>query len=172
MKNAKGLIIAFAVAAVALAAGFVAWTSTPGGAADSSADVIFLSTDEGKTYFSGPAAEPPPVTVNGKSAMQAFVFRGAADSQPFVGYLLRYTDRGKEIAKKMKTQSADTPHAAMPSMELMNEIQIKRPADKTWVKQSDIASASTIMAVRSKADPSKPAELVSPLPGIGSQITN
>jgi hypothetical protein len=116
----------------------------------------FFSRDDGKTWYSGSAEILPTADDGSNPAYIATVFTCNGGKQ-FVGYLLRYTVAGKKMAL-----DADKVPQRMPSRNpmLLTEIEVKRPNETTWVKESDPA-AGAIMTVRCP-DNGRFAELVAP----------
>lgn len=121
---------------------------------------IFLSTDDGKTYFVAPGDPLPPVIRDGKSAVRAYVFR--CGDQPFVGYLERYSDRAKQLMREMWTEQQANGGPPSINTELLSGIEVKRPGETTWVTHADLTRASAIMDVRCPDDPERRAAIVQP----------
>jgi hypothetical protein len=149
-------------AAVVLAAGcyiFAQWgdwqpTSAPPVQA-------FVSFDDGKTFEVAPADELPPFERDGKTALRAYVFACDGGKTKFVGYLERYSERGKELMREMRKQQASNGRPSLPS-QLLEGMEIKRPGETEWVKQSDVSRAAKIMDVRCPNLPSQQAEMIFP----------
>lgn len=122
----------------------------------------FFTIDDGKTTFVASADKMPPFDQDGQTAIRAIVFSCDAGKTRFIGYVQRLTPLGKEkmTAIREKQKKAKTFPSFDP--ELSANIEIKRPGDKLWVKQSNIEQARKIMNVRCPQDPSVSAEPVQP----------
>ena len=121
---------------------------------------LFVTVDEGKTFFPAPAEQLPPFQHEGKTALRAYVFTCGGKS--FVGYLERYSDRAKQLMlESWKSQQATGRPPSMNS-EMLSGIEVKRPGDATWVRHSDLARAAEIMSVRCPDQHAKMAEMVLP----------
>jgi hypothetical protein len=120
---------------------------------------IFLTVGVGKTHFSAPADQLPPVQVNNMTAYRAFVC--TSGNTKWVGYLERYTPEGKakEIADR---RLANTQANRIISPLQPDGIEVNRPADVAWIKLSDIRRSAGIMDVRCPTDPGKSAANVAP----------
>jgi hypothetical protein len=127
---------------------------------------IFITLDDGKTLVLHDADQLPPFEFQGKTAYQANVFTSDGKTR-FVGFLQRYTPQGKrmmeETRKKNQGSSSQNNSRAMPSFNaaLLDGIEIKRPGDKDWVKQSDTARANKILDVTCPNE-NRPADPVIP----------
>ena len=126
---------------------------------------IFISTDDGKTFQLHASDQLPPFEVQGKTAYQANVFTCDGKTR-FVGFLQRYTPQGKRIMEDTrKKNQAVSQHnnRAMPTFNaaLLDGIEIKKPGDKEWVKQSDRARANKILDVTCPNE-NRPADPVIP----------
>jgi hypothetical protein len=143
----------------------VAWAYLPG--RDTSPQAAergrsFITLDDGKTFTSSDSDESPPFTVDGKTAFRAYVYSCDGGKTKFVGYLERYTSKGKQMVKQIREQQRA--HAEPPQLMLqtLHEIEIKRPGDTRWVAQSDTGEAAKIIDVRCPNDPEQHAEQVEP----------
>jgi hypothetical protein len=121
---------------------------------------LFVTVDDGKTFFVAPAEQLPPFQHEGKTALRAYVF--TCGGAPFVGYLERYSDRAKALM--LEGWKAQRESGAPPSMnpEMLNGIEVKRPGETTWVRHSELARAAAIMNVRCPNQQDKAAEMVLP----------
>ena len=121
---------------------------------------LFVTVDDGKTYFAAPAEQLPPFQHEGKTALRAYVF--ACGGTPFVGYVERYSDRAKTLM--LEGWKAQQEKSGPPSMnpEMLNGIEVKRPGETTWIRHSDLARAAEIMNVRCPDQTDKKAEMVLP----------
>jgi hypothetical protein len=106
----------------------------------------FFSTDDGKTWFTADAAKLAPFTVDGKTAVRAYVFT-CADAKPFVGFLERYTAEGKKAQEALNMPGGKN---AMAMLDQATGLEIKKPGQPVWVKQSDRSKADPIMNITCK----------------------
>src|SRR5688572_12583041 len=106
----------------------------------------FFSVDDGKTWFTDDAAKLPPFTVDGKTAVRAYVFT-CADGKPFVGFLERYTAEGKKGQEALAMPGGKN---TMAMLDQATGLEIKKPGQTVWVKQSDRSKADPIMNVTCK----------------------
>lgn len=134
---AAGLAAGLIVIAVAFA-----YTSGAlgGGSGSSASDRAFFTTDEGKTWFEGPASSLPPFDQAGKTAVRAYVYE--CKGKRFVNHLERWTPEGKKLAQQAAAQPGVRPAPGTVVKE------IKRPGSDKWVSSSDIAKAGPILNVR------------------------
>jgi hypothetical protein len=119
----------------------------------------FYTDDDGTSYFKDTAGQVAPFKHDGRDAVVAFVFRGAR-GKPFVGYMEKYTDLGKQKKEEIK---ADKQHPQRLRMELypleQTEKLVKKPgAGNPWVNPAkDPALAAQIRQVSSPdGSPVKP----------------
>jgi hypothetical protein len=121
---------------------------------------MFISFDDGKTFVTDASEQLPPFTVDGKTAYKVNVFT-CGDKTRFVGYLERYTPAGKKMMAEQR-QKQQASHG-MPTFNaaLLEGIEIKRPGEKEWIKESDTARANKILDVICPKD-NTPAEPVIP----------
>ena len=111
----------------------------------------FYSDDDGATYFKDSISKVAPFKRDGRDAVVAFVFRGAK-GKPFVGFLEKYTDLGKQ---KKEEILADKEHPQRLRAELypleQTERLVKKPgAGNPWVSPAkDPAAAAQIRQVTS-----------------------
>lgn len=118
----RGIVAGVMVAIIATVL-FVQFRPAPAGK-------MFLTTDDGKTHFSHDYAVPP-VMVDGKEAVQAVVFTCGAGTQPFVGYMIRYTPEGKAKATANATTGPRPTGAGWPE-----GVEVKKPGEGDWVSTS------------------------------------
>ena len=121
---------------------------------------LFVTVDEGKTFFSAPAEKLPPFQHDGKTALRAYVF--TCGEKPFVGYLERYSERAKALMLEAWKAQRETPAPPSLNPEMLGGIEVKRPGDTKWVRHSDLARAAEIMSVRCPDQPDKKAEMILP----------
>ena len=106
----------------------------------------YFTINEGETYFAAKARDLPPMEIDGKEAVQAMMFKGA-DGKMFVGYLLKYSDKAKELlvgTVGANGQAAEDPPNLASLME--HETFIKSPGVGNWTRMDD-AGAAGILAV-------------------------
>jgi hypothetical protein len=117
----------------------------------------FFTTDDGKTFFTADANRLAPFDHDGKQAVEARVFTTDGGKTRFVGYLLRYTDQGKQMIEAMRGAGG----RPMINPALLQNVEVKRPGEPKWIRQSDPA-ANAIVIVTRPGDRSQPAEPVEP----------
>ena len=122
----------------------------------------FYSIDDGKSYFVEDSAKIAPFDHEGKQAVQAMVYTADGGKTRFVGYLMRFSERGKAKMNEMRTKIKE--NRGMPSLdpELQANTEVKKPGDKNWVKLSDIANSGKVMLVMVPNDPTRAADPVEP----------
>ena len=121
---------------------------------------LFVTVDEGKTFFPAPAEQLPPFQHEGKTALRAYIFTCSGKS--FVGYLERYSERAKVLMLESWKEQRETGRPPSMNPEMLNGIEVKRPGDTTWIRHSDLARASEIMNVRCPDQQEKMADMVLP----------
>ena len=128
----------------------------PGGEGGGTAGVTqyYFTVDEGQNYFPDDRAKIPPFDSNGKEAVRARVFKG--DGKTFVNHLERFTPDAKTQVEaitaakdKSSAPGGADPTAAGAIME--SGMEVKRPGDKNWVKQSD-PKYSEVVKVRCNSE--------------------
>ena len=122
----------------------------------------FFTVDDGKTTFVASADNMPPFDQDGQTAIRAIVFSCDAGKTRFIGYVQRLTPLGKEKMTAIRERQKKSKTFPSLDPELSANIEIKRPGDKLWVKQSNVEQARKIMNVRCPQDPSVSAEPVQP----------
>ncbi|MFI5378261.1 MAG: hypothetical protein ACHRHE_03050 [Tepidisphaerales bacterium] len=110
----------------------------------------FYSDDDGANYFKDSLTKIPPFKHDGRDAVVAHVFKGAK-GKPFVGFLEKYTDQGRD--KKAEIM-ADKAHPQRLRSELypleQSQKLVKKPgAGNPWVSTLDAAAAAKIKQVTS-----------------------
>jgi hypothetical protein len=101
---------------------------TPG-AIQSESGRIWMTTDDGKTWFPEDGAKIPPVMINGKEAVRCHVFTNDGGKTKYALYLERMQPAAK---KKMDNKSA-----VFDPMAQIAAIEVKKPGDAAWVLRSD-----------------------------------
>ena len=129
---------------------------------DVAESIATITMDDGKTFTSSGSDEVPPFMVEGKTAYRAYVYTCDGGKTKFVGYLERYSAKGKEMVKQIREQQRAHPSPPQLMLQTLNEIEIKRPGDTRWVAQSDVGEAAKIIDVRCPSDPELHAEQVEP----------
>ena len=129
----KPVGLAAAVVLLLAAIGFI-WSSTRQATA-SLPPRMYFSDDDGKTYFADDSGKVPPFDHNGKPAYLANVFL-CAGGQPFVGFLLRYTPKGKEELENMSVSQRNGSDMSVNNLKKM-ESQVKLPGQKRWTGYGD-----------------------------------
>ena len=118
-----------AAAVVALALIIIIWQVWPSQRSEPKGQ--YFSSDEGKSYFAESLGTVPPITKDGKDAVQAMVFK-CGWGKPFVGFLQRYTPDAKKRLEEALAAKRDLPPTA-----LLSGTEAKRPGESEWVKATD-----------------------------------
>ena len=108
----------------------------------------YFTVDDGEHWFADDASKVPPFEYDGKDAYRVAVFR-CAGGKPFAARLERFS----EPTRKRLQDAVDAAQAGgkpMPVSAPNAEMEIKRPGEKEWVKQSSKTAKdfAAIMAVR------------------------
>ena len=123
---------------------------------------MFLSTDDGKTFFVAPAEPLPPFLRDGKTAYRAYVFTCDGGKTTWVGYLERYSEQAKALMKEMRKNQATAGGPPVVPLGLLDGIEVSRPGEQQWVRQSDTARATKVTSIYCPNAPEKDAEMVLP----------
>ena len=147
LNERKGLTVGLATGAVALAAVLILYQGANSSPTAPYEGKAYLTVDDGKTFFAADGMLLPPVDHEGKIAYRANVFTCDGGKTLWVGYIERYSEYGKAMMKEMHEEQKK---GAMPQAvtELLEHIEIKRPGDNVWVRQSNVERAAPILAVR------------------------
>jgi hypothetical protein len=123
----------------------------------------FFTVDDGKTTFVDSAELLPPFEKDGKTAYRVHVFTCDGGKTKINGYLQRLSPLGKEKMKALRESQKKNP-GKLPGLDpqLTANIEIKRPGDKEWIKQSDVARAQVVLDVRCPDRPNESAEPFQP----------
>ncbi len=111
----------------------------------------FYTDDDGASYFPDTYGKVAPFKHDGRDAVLAFVFR-AGKGKPFVGYMEKYTDVGRQ---KKEEILADTAHKQRLRTELYpleaSEKLVKKPgASNKWVNPAtDPTGAAQVRTITS-----------------------
>jgi len=101
---------------------------------------IHFTTDDGATWFPDSVDKYPQFKKDGKDAYRANVYRGA-DGKEFVAYLERRATQSSTAAEEEEEAVAAsmTPEqrALNPTAALTPGIEVKRPGEKTWYRDTD-----------------------------------
>lgn len=122
----------------------------------------FYSVDDGQTYFSYDSSNIAPFDYSGKTAVQAFVYSADGGKTRFVGYLQRFTPAGKQKMIEKRKQIEQSKGLPTLDRDLLENTEVKKPGDKSWVKLSDMAQSSRVTAVVDPKNPSASADPVDP----------
>lgn len=123
----------------------------------------FYSVDDGKTLFTDSSDRDSPFDKDGKQALRVMVFTCDGGKTKLAGYLQRYTPLGAQKMAALREQQRKNP-GKLPGLDptLAENIEIKHPGDKDWVKQSDVINAKRILDVRCPDHNNAPADPVKP----------
>lgn len=141
--NSHPMITAGAILLVIVLAGYFAYSTT----ATSRPKVLpmFLSTDNGATWFESMTGELPPVKQpDGKIAVRVYLFK-CEDGKTFVGYLEKYTDEAKTLLDEARTNKGKPNMAELPKLQAAatRGLLVKRPTDKNWTSAaSDVRNVT------------------------------
>ncbi len=122
----------------------------------------FFTTDDGRTTFITSADHMAPFDYEGQIAVRAIVFSCDGGKTPFIGYVQRLTPLGKEKMSALREKQKKSKTFPSLDPELTANIEIKRPGEKRWIKQSNVEEARKIMNVRCPENPAVSAEPVQP----------
>ena len=124
---------------VLLAIVVAAVSSRPPGAggAPAPAGKEFFSVDDGKNWFADDAAKLPPFDHQGKPAYRARVYR-CPHGKEFVSHLERYNDADK---KRLEAAIANAEPGSAEFAIALDELEVKKPGGKEWVKVGKNPSA-------------------------------
>jgi hypothetical protein len=134
LNDNPALSIALAVMILLGASAFVGrllWLG-PDDAASEFANKAFFTVDDGEHWFVGDARQIPPFEFEGQTAVRAKVFE-CADGKKFVGYLERYDAADKKKLEDAAKANGGELHA---NMLYLSTMEIKKPGDKEWVKNT------------------------------------
>jgi hypothetical protein len=116
--------------ALALAVGALIWQSRGQRQHGPPPKFAFYSDDDGKTWFPDDVGKLTPfIDSNNRPAVQAFVFK-CPDGKPFVAYLQRYTDAGRQALEAARQVNPAAPGGHLYMM--MTEVKKPGPAN-AWV---------------------------------------
>ena len=118
--------------------GFLAWQIWGGSTSGSpntvgTASKRWFTDDDGKTYFADEFKKVAPIQHNGKEAYEAVVYK--CDGKTFVNHMIRYSAEGKKRMEQILNTPGPADVATIQSIE--NDIEIKSPGQKDWVKSTD-----------------------------------
>jgi hypothetical protein len=101
---------------------------------------VYFTSDDGNSFFADSIELVPPVQVDGKEAVRAFVFEN--EKGKFVGYMMRYTPTAKAAIEKYladtKTEAFKKapPASHGPAVAAYKDgAEYKRPGDPGWERQ-------------------------------------
>ena len=121
--------------------------------------VDYFTVDNGATWFAGDGTQVAPFDYEGKTALQAHVFR-CPDGKEFVGYLERNSEEGKRIIEIVRSGKAGEHPEITPAsgVFVQNSKEFRRPDEKGWTKADDATAVRKIREVRCE-DGESPIEL-------------
>ena len=162
MSANPGPATAFAAAIVVIGLGIVYFQWPAGDSGRAAPKKMFLTIDDGKTFFVAPAEPLPPFQHEGKTAYRAYVFTCDGGKTKWVGYLERYSDQAKTLLQEMRKSQAKTGGPPTLAPELVDGIEVSRPVEIEWVRQSDAARALKVTSVHCPNSSDKDAEMLFP----------
>ena len=135
LRNRKGLSIG--IAALLFGVCIVTWwlrSNSADGAMNVDSGKIWLTTDDGKTFFPSEGAVQVPITVNGKEAVRAHVYSTDGGKTKSTLYLERIQP---EVKKK-----TDGKTPVFDPMAGIGGVEVKRPGDAQWILRTDPKAAA------------------------------
>lgn len=148
LNQHKLATIAVVLVIVVAAAGAAIWQVNSKDRYAPFGGVSLFSTDDGKTWFTDKADQFPPFTHEGKTAYRAYVFTCDGGKTKWVGYLERCTPQGKKEMAELRSKLKGSHDLPSVTPELLQNIEIKRPGEATWVRQGDVERAARILSVK------------------------
>jgi hypothetical protein len=98
---------------------------------------VYFTSDDGNSFFTDSIDLVPPVQINGKEAVRAYVYEN--EKGKFVGYMMRYTPTAKAAIERFVADSKTEafkkapPASYGPSVAAYKDgPEYKRPGDSTW----------------------------------------
>lgn len=151
-RNPRVVMIVVGIAVV-LAIGMIIWqlmpedTSSPTGTP--------YSVDDGKTYFIDAADRLPPFDYNGKPAVRAFLMKKGENGEPFVGYLMRYSEAGLAKINAAKAEAEGAAKAPPGGVVVIPPVpigdprlqEVKKPGSDKWVPRAS-AEGTAVTALK------------------------
>ncbi len=144
LNQNPGLTTGATAGIIILALGFIIWQSMGGGDNGGVPTKMYFSDDDGASFFADDIKKVPPFDHNGKQAVRARVYSCDKGKTKFVGFLERYTADAK--GKIEKARAAGTSEIGIMEDISMTGMEVKKPKDPGWIKQSD-SKAQTVMSV-------------------------
>lgn len=150
-------MLAFGIVCAVVAVALTLWNLRGAEGPAAGTEKAFFTVDDGKTTFVDSSERIPPFEHQGKQAVEARLFTPDGGKTTFVGYLVRYTETGKQRLAEMRRGGG------RPTMggDLLHNVEVKRPGEARWVRQSDPAGMA-IVVVMCPGDRSRPADPVEP----------
>jgi hypothetical protein len=126
----------------------------------------FFSVDDGQKWFVDDASKVPPFEHDGKPAYRAVVYRCKTDGREFVARLERYDDTNRKRIEQLVANhgGAQSPAGMTQLTQVLQQVEVKRPGDATWVAQTPQATQAyeRVMHPQCPADASHDLEPVIP----------
>jgi hypothetical protein len=154
--------IAIAAAVVIIGLGMIYFQGQASDSRRAAPRKMFLTVDDGKTFFVGAAEPLPPFQHEGKTAYRAYVFTCDGGKTTWVGYVERYSEQAKAIMKEMQKNQAERGGRPSVPLGLLDGIEVSRPGENQWVRQSDAALAHKVTSVYCPNAPEKDADPIFP----------
>jgi hypothetical protein len=121
---------------VVLACGWFLWRDMqPAGPRPATSG--FFTVDEGQTWFTDDLNRIAPFDKDGKPAVRVYLFECEGSDKPVVGYLERYTTKGKAAFEKYRAEQKAKPGVMPASLGEFASLgpaamEVKRPGDAAW----------------------------------------
>ena len=111
---------------------------------------LYYTTDNGQTTFVAPANRGASFDHDGKEAVRAYVFSCDKKKTRFVGYLERMNP---DVRRRLsETPPRSSPEADAAQAAIMEQLEVKRPADAAWVKRLSPEGAAITQVDCEKTD--------------------
>lgn len=106
-------------------------------------DKSWYTADDGKTLFQDENMKVAPFKKDGAEAVKAYVYR--CKGKQYVAYLQRFTEEAQKMTAEIRKTRPD--FRPIPQMVGEQNVEIKKPGDKTWVKLSDRQNTKRVWEV-------------------------
>lgn len=140
--------IATMIAGMALLAGTMVTYFRLGGASSVVPTRCFYSTDDGKSFFADSRDNIAPFEKDGLIAVQAHVFTCDGGKTKFVGYLERFTPKGRADMKRLQAEHAEGSTQALNLLRTATEVKSPGKPDSDWVPSADTARSDRVVMVK------------------------
>jgi hypothetical protein len=136
MQRSKALSATAAVVMILIAGGAIVYQAFRAGP-DRRVGEVFFTTDDGKTWFPGPADRFPPFQHEGRTAVQAVVWAGDGGKTKFVSHLVRYTPEGQKKATALRKGADPSALQELPGNFSWREVKRPGAPESDWISDND-----------------------------------